>query len=739
MIPDTELLSAYAAARDEAAFTEIVRRHLNLVYFAALRRTGGNGGLAEEIAQYVFAEAARKAASLARHATVTGWLYTTTRNAATLALRRERTRVAREQEAQRMHELMATDPAADWEQLRPVIDEALDGLLEREREAVLMRFFEGRAFAAIGATLHMSEDAARMRVERALEKLRVQLRRRGVASTATALAGALTGQSALAAPEGLAASIGGAWGNVAATGASSFTLGALFFRVKFAPYVMPGVAIVLVGVALWQVRARDRLGIATVSVEARSQRLPGTTTSATPLVTDARQSFTASPPPRPVAVDGGHDPRRAGTEIMTRHPEVKQALVDWHVAKVNFQFAPLYEELGLTSEQIARFQELVRGTVLFGDWGARGEFLEFEAARSVPDEAIRAELKQLLGVDGVGRYEASLRTIRPREWTAQLASQLCLTDSPLTPAQAEELVRIFRDAPYRQEDLCVAQTRASAVLSEAQQSVLRRIFAEKSKWAESDAVQRQSAERAAAQEQSAATDGRATATARPTPGGQGAVQDIARVIELSRNDPAVVNADLDAHRPMLAWRFADFVRENGVDGEAREKLLGNAYRGMADERELLAAATSLGLRFDDPAVRGRRMDEDYLAAQRTLLGYERAAALNAYEEQAFLRNIATALAGMTVLADAPMSASQIRQLGDLIVRQVNGPIARRGAAKLEIDWRDLDAAARTLLTERQYVLFISTEAPGGGGGGARFMLRLNQAIHRAVFVARRDD
>src|SRR3954469_17048998 len=125
MIPDAQLLSAYATKGDEGAFTELVRRHLNLVYFAALRRTRGNGPLAEEIAQSVFAEAARKAALLTRHATVIGWLYTTTRNVTTDAMRRERTRLSHELEIQRMHELMATDPTADWDVLRPIIDGAL--------------------------------------------------------------------------------------------------------------------------------------------------------------------------------------------------------------------------------------------------------------------------------------------------------------------------------------------------------------------------------------------------------------------------------------------------------------------------------------------------------------------------------------------------------------------------------------------------------------------------------------
>ncbi len=106
-----------------------------------------------------------------------------------------------------MHELThETTPAADWERLRPVIDEALHSLDERDREAVLLRFFEGRAFAEVGQNLRLSEEAARKRVERALEKMQAALAQRGVRSTAAALGLALAGQAGVAAPAGLAAS-----------------------------------------------------------------------------------------------------------------------------------------------------------------------------------------------------------------------------------------------------------------------------------------------------------------------------------------------------------------------------------------------------------------------------------------------------------------------------------------------------------------------------------------------------
>jgi hypothetical protein len=96
---------------------------------------------------------------------------------------------------------------ADWQKLRPVLDDALGELSERERDAVLLRYFEAQPFAQIGETLRITEDAARMRVQRALEKLRAVLARRGVTSTSAALGVALANQAAFAAPAGLAAAV----------------------------------------------------------------------------------------------------------------------------------------------------------------------------------------------------------------------------------------------------------------------------------------------------------------------------------------------------------------------------------------------------------------------------------------------------------------------------------------------------------------------------------------------------
>lgn len=504
MIPDADLLSAYAANGDEGAFAELVRRHLALVYFAAVRRTGGNVPLAEEIAQSVFAEAARKAGLLARHATVIGWLYTTTRNVASDAMRRERTRLSHEQEAQRMHELMATDAAADWDVLRPVIDGALDGLPARDREAVLLRFFEGQSFAAMGATCGVSEDAARMRVERALERLRALLRKRGVTSTGTALAAALAGQASFAAPQALAVTIASGALTAATTNTMPATLLALVSKGQMATAAITAFALAATGVAIWQMVVRRAAEAELASAERRFQQVAAEANIAARQADAAERRLAAqessrsnrgsepagkATPSSLTRAEPAHverEPHRLGTEIMARHPEVKSALIDWHVAKANFQFASLYAELGLTPGQIARFQELVRGTILFGDWGAKGEYMEFEAPRSVPEGQVREQLRELLGENGLRSYEKLLGSIREREWTARLASQLCLTDAPLAPAQAGALIDILKTTRGRE----AALERAAATLAPVQLEALRGILAADQKWRESEDLKR---------------------------------------------------------------------------------------------------------------------------------------------------------------------------------------------------------------------------------------------------------
>ena len=224
MTPDRELLRRYVQQGSEDAFTEIVHRHLNLVYGAALRQLCGNVSLAQDVTQAVFTALAVKASASPGISHLSAWLYTTTRFTVSYTVRTERRRQDREQKAQTMHAIL-TEPASQkvLEVPPELFDAALEGLDDSDREAILLRFFEGQSFSAIGLTMQLSEDAVRMRVSRALEKIRSLFAKKGITSSAAAVAAALANQ-AIAAPAGLATSVlttalGGTAATAAATGA----------------------------------------------------------------------------------------------------------------------------------------------------------------------------------------------------------------------------------------------------------------------------------------------------------------------------------------------------------------------------------------------------------------------------------------------------------------------------------------------------------------------------------------
>ena len=220
MQPDNELLRRYASDKSEKAFAELVKRHVNLVYSAALRQAGGDTHLAQDVAQNVFADLARKAASLLDRESLSGWLYTSAYFAANKLVRVETRR--RQREERFMHEPAPDNPQeADWEKLRPLLDAAMHGLKESDCEAIVLRYFENRPYAEVGAKFGLNENAARLRVERALEKLRGVLAKEGIA-TATALGAIVSANAVQVAPAHLATTLTAASITAASTGTLTF-------------------------------------------------------------------------------------------------------------------------------------------------------------------------------------------------------------------------------------------------------------------------------------------------------------------------------------------------------------------------------------------------------------------------------------------------------------------------------------------------------------------------------------
>jgi RNA polymerase sigma factor (sigma-70 family) len=216
MNEDTTLVREYAATGSEQAFETLVTRHLGLVYSAAIRQVG-DPHLAQDVTQAVFIILARKARSLGNGVILSGWLYRTTRYACADALKIQRRRQMHEQEAQ----MEATTESNDviWQQLAPELDEAMAQLPDKDRDAIVLRFFENKSLREVGTAMGLEERAAQKRVARGLEKLRAFFSKRGLTLSVVVIGGTIAANSVQAAPATLATT-------VAATAVKSTTVAA---------------------------------------------------------------------------------------------------------------------------------------------------------------------------------------------------------------------------------------------------------------------------------------------------------------------------------------------------------------------------------------------------------------------------------------------------------------------------------------------------------------------------------
>jgi RNA polymerase sigma factor (sigma-70 family) len=203
---DSLLLKAYVERRLEAAFNELVHRHVDLVYSAAIRMVR-DPHLAEDVTQGAFIALARQASELVERATLAGWLHRTAQNIAAQTVRTIERRRAREQEAFAMSEQISTLPDVWWEQIEPHLDAALGELNDADRDAVVLRYFHKKSAAEIATILGVSDDAAQKRVNRAVEKLREVFAKNKITIGAGSLGISISANAVQAAPVGLAAKI----------------------------------------------------------------------------------------------------------------------------------------------------------------------------------------------------------------------------------------------------------------------------------------------------------------------------------------------------------------------------------------------------------------------------------------------------------------------------------------------------------------------------------------------------
>lgn len=460
---DAELLRRYAEKGSEDAFTEFVRRNIGLVYASAARRLGGDEHRAGEVAQQVFIAAARNARVLARHCNTTGWLFTATRNAALNLMRDEQRRAHRELEvALATVNVESDEPSRNWADLRPVLDAAMDGLNERDREAVLLRYFSGLPLDEIGRRFGASENTTRMRVQRALEKLQARLKRQGISSTAAALGVALTQRAAADVPTALTAQIAS---NALASGLATMGSAAMaggFFLMSTSKWIAVAAGVCalagLVGVSHHTARTRkdseEALALARREHARRLEQLDaergralaaerGADALAAQLeAARAAERTAAASAARAAEPEPPWDPTAEGAKFMARHPAVKRALTDYFAASVRFKYGALFRDLGWSEEQIAEFVRLNNFGGSMGASAESGNSISLRHGDATPPPDWNERFNRLLGPDGVRRFAELREQQAGRYLAADVASALYFTGTPLRPEQARELIDI---------------------------------------------------------------------------------------------------------------------------------------------------------------------------------------------------------------------------------------------------------------------------------------------------------
>ena len=296
MMTDSQtLLSLYARTSSESAFRDLVRGYIDLVYSTAYRLVNGDAQSAQDVAQTVFVALAIQARTLPENVMLGGWLHQHTRFVAGKFMRAERRRRSRERQAAEMNAI-EDHSQSNLAEIAPVLDEAIGQLDAEDRDAILLRFFERQDFRSVGDALRTSEDAARKRVARALEKLHVVLRQRGVTLSAAALGSALAAEAVTAAPAGLASAIAAASLSVAGSGASMLHVLLHVARANWRLLSIPGMALVIMlTVAIYhrtpsQNTPQQLAQVASPSVEPATDR---TASEEPPLAAPAPASTTA--------------------------------------------------------------------------------------------------------------------------------------------------------------------------------------------------------------------------------------------------------------------------------------------------------------------------------------------------------------------------------------------------------------------------------------------------------------
>lgn len=437
---DAQLLRAYVTERSEDAFRALVRKHIAVVHGVARRQAGVDAHLADDVTQRVFVVLAQKAPALARHTTLAGWLYTAARLESLKAARHEARRRDRETHAGDMNAPNdSADAAPAWDELQPVLDDAMSRLGVAEREAVLLRYFSGRSFAEVGRALQISEEAARKRVDRAVEKLRALLGRRGLVSTSAALGTALGAHAAPPVADHLVATVAaGAWQPAAAGAAAPL---AVFMSSTKITATVAGVVLLLAATSVVRdasLRAaaeaeRDRAAAAHALVQREQAAARGELArlQRERAEADARERALLVTTPNP-------------TRPYLQDPAYRELARTASLALRRLGFQRFYRQLGLTPEQSARFEEIMarQDQANLDGQIARDLGRDEQAVYRQSGPEWSQAMRELLRDEGKKQLEDYLRSLPIRYFVDATAARTYASAEPITLEQADRLIAV---------------------------------------------------------------------------------------------------------------------------------------------------------------------------------------------------------------------------------------------------------------------------------------------------------
>jgi RNA polymerase sigma factor (sigma-70 family) len=415
------------------------------------RRQGGiDPHLADDVTQRVFVLLAQKAPALAGHTTLAGWLYTAARLESLKAARHEARRRDRETHAGNMnapHD--SADAESSWDALQAVLDDAMSRLSATDRDAVLLRYFSGHSFAEVGRAMQISEEAARKRVERAVEKLRALLGRRGIASTSAALCTALGAHAAPAVADPLIVTVAaGAFQPAVVSAAAPL---AVFMSSTKITAAVASVVLLLAATSVVRdasLRAaaetsRDQAAAAHAAVqrEQAAARRELAQLQRERAEADARERAVLTTTPN-------------STRPYLQDPAYREFARTASLALRHLGFQRFYRQLGLTPDQMERFEQIMARQDQANIDGqiARDLGRDEQAVYRQSGPEWSAAMRELLGDEGKKQLEDYLRSLPIRYFVDATAARSYASAQPITLAQADQLIAVVlaHDPMYQQ-------------------------------------------------------------------------------------------------------------------------------------------------------------------------------------------------------------------------------------------------------------------------------------------------